>query len=75
VQIVRRVGLSAAVGVWLVVSLGPLVPVAQAARHSKIEPGQLAFTGINIWLLVLIGAALLTTGVVLRRWTARSARS
>ena len=72
-------------GVWVLLALGPLVSIADAARHSKIEPGKnvataggsssLAFTGINVWVLVLVAAGLLGTGLVLRRWSARSART
>jgi hypothetical protein len=69
----------------VLLALGPLVSIAQATRHSKIEPGKnvataggsssLAFTGIDVWVLVLIAAGLLATGLVMRRWSARSARS
>jgi hypothetical protein len=68
----------------VLLALGPLTSIAEAARHSKIEPGKnvvtaggsssLAFTGINVWVLVLIAAGLLATGFVMRRWAARSAR-
>jgi len=53
---------------------GPLSQAALAKPPSKIEPGQLAFTGINTGVIVLLGAGLIAGGLLVRRRTAHARR-
>ena len=53
---------------------GPLRQAALAKGGSKIEPGSLAFTGINTDVIVLLGAGLIAGGLLMRRRTAHPRR-
>jgi LPXTG-motif cell wall-anchored protein len=53
---------------------GPLSQAALAKGGSKIEPGSLAFTGINTDVIVLLGAGLIAGGLLMRRRTAHPRR-